>query len=150
METDSKIIMYIGPNQIKEVKQTEEKTAGGFEIVEVYFDNGRKERFSKQMYDKIVSETSCDLSELRDKRIFPVTEVVLGVLRDWGIKVGELPYFSAVLNRSLDDNHFAAIKELWSKWMPRPLDPSDVDLITVDLVLKSSGKTLDDILKESN
>ena len=138
---------YIGEKKIESAKETEEKTLGGFSIIEVQYESGI-EWFSSLMFEKIVSETPCDLSELREKRITPIVNVLLTVLRDWGIKLSELPYMSAVLNQSLDFNQKEALVELWSKWMPRPISSDDIDLITVDRVLHSIKlKTLDDVLK---
>lgn len=128
---------YIGSKKIERTKEIEEKTPNGFSIIEVEYEDQTKEWISSLMFEKIVSETPYDLSELRDKRITPIVQVVLAVLRDWGIKLNELPYMSVLLNQSLDFNQKEALLELWSKWMPRPISPDDVDMITIDRVLKS-------------
>lgn len=137
---------FIGPRKIKSIRQTDEKTTGDIPLFEVTFEDGVVERFSELMFKKIVSEESCDLNVLRDKRVFAVVEVMLEILRDWGIRLSELPYLSAVLNRSLDTNTKEALSELWSHWMPKPQDPEDVDLITIDRILKSKKVTLADVL----
>lgn len=142
--------MFIGGREVKDTKNTGEVTPGGFEVLEVTFQNGRVERFSKLMYDKIVTENSIDETELRNKRIFPIVEALLVVLRDWGIRLGELPYMSLLLNQSLDYNTKEAIIELWSQYMPKPDSPDDVDLQTVDRVLKLRKVTLDDVIKPDN
>ena len=130
-------VEYIGERQIREVKTLEEKTVGGAEIVEVTYDGGTKEVFSKLMYDTIVSEQSCDLTTLRDKRIQSVVATILAILREWGIKTSELGYMSVLLNQSLQNNEKEALKELWSAWLPTIQDVDDVDMITVDRVLRS-------------
>jgi len=137
---------YIGEKKIKSHRETEERTPRGNSLIEVQFENGDVERYSSLMFEKIISEESCNLSELLDKRIFPVVEEVLGILRDWGVKLGELPYLSLKLNQSLDENAKQAHIELLSQWMPRPLSPDEVDLITIDRILKSKKRTLKDIL----
>ena len=139
--------MFIGKKSIKEKIELDEKTPGEVSLVQVIFEDGTSERISRLMYDKIVSETQCDDSDLRDKRIFPIVEELLKLLRDWGIKVNELSYMSAVLNRSLDANLKEATNELWSQWMSKPASPDDVDLVTVDRVLRNQKKTLEDVLK---
>lgn len=128
------------------MKELAEKTPGGFTIVQVRYEDGTVEWFSAPMFEKVVSEKPCDASALRDKRIAPIVQAIISILRDWGIKLGELPYMSALLNQSLDFNSKEALIELWSKWMPRPLSPDDVDLVTIDRVLKSKQVTLNDIL----
>lgn len=134
---------FIGEKQVKSVETTDEKTPGGTEILKVEYEDGTREFFSKLMYDQIVTEESITLSDLRDKRVQPVVAMLLVALREWGLKLGELGYLSALLNRSLDSNRDAALQELWSKWMPRPLSVDDVDLITIDRVLKTINKNKD-------
>lgn len=138
--------MFIGKKKVKETRETEEKTPGNSPILEVAYEDGTVERFSKIMYDQIISEESCDESVLRDKRIHPVVGTVLAILREYGVKVGETPYLSALLNQSLNSNVEEATKELWSNFMPLPLSLDDVDLVTIDRVLKSKKKTLNDVI----
>ena len=123
---------FIGLKKIKQV-------SGEIEIM-VEYEDGSKEIFSKLMYDKIVSDISCDATTLREKRILPIVQAVLGVLRDWGIKLNELPYMSAVLNQSLKQNEDEALKELWLTWIPTLNTIEDIDLVAIDSVLKSKGK----------
>jgi hypothetical protein len=127
--------MFIGEKEIKEVKEAKGKTIGGNPIMEVKFTNGDVQHFSKLMYDRIVSEEKCDLTQLREKRLTPVLEIVLAVLRDWGVTSGELPYFSIKLNQSLDYNTNQALIKLVSKYMPTPKSLDDIDYITIDRIL---------------
>ncbi len=137
---------FIGGRKIKQATETIEKTAGGFSLVQVEYEDKTIEWVSSKMLEKVVSDKSCDASELRDKRVTPIVQEILAMLRDWGIKLGELPYMSALLNQSLDFNQREAILELWSKWMPKPSSPDEVDFITVDRVLKSKRLTLNDVI----
>jgi len=120
---------YIGPKKIKLI-------SGEKEIL-VEFEDDTKEVLSKLMYGTIVSETPCDLTALREKRVKPVVEAILTVLRDWGIKLNEMPYLSALLTQSLQYNEEEALKKLWTRWIPTLKTLDDVDLITVDKVLRS-------------
>lgn len=128
---------FVGGKRIAWVVETEEKTEGGSSLVEVSYEDGSIERFSTLMFENIVTDESIDESQLRDKRVQPLVGVILSVLRDWGVKVGELPYFSALLNQSLNYNVEEATKELWAKFMPRPKSLDDVDTVTIDRVLKT-------------
>lgn len=139
---------FIGEKKIKQAITTEEKTPGGVNLIEVEFEDGTIELFSELMYKNTTSEESCDATQLREKRIVPIVGVLLAVLRDYGIKLGELSYMSTLLNQSLQFNEAEAIKELWSQWALKPKSLDDVDLITVDRVLKSKKKTLDEVLGE--
>ena len=128
---------FIGKKKIREVKELEEKTPGGYPMKEVTFEDNSVEWFSGLMFDNIASDSRCDDTELRDKRIFPLVQVMLSVLRDWGVKVGELQYLATLLNQSLDSNTSEAVKEMWSKFMPKPADLDEVNLIAIDRVLKT-------------
>ena len=129
---------YIGPKKIKSVETSEEKTVGGNDITKVIYEDGTIEFISSMMFDKVVSEETSDESVLRDKRMTPVVELVLSILRDWGVKVGELPYFSALLNRSLEYNSNQALLKLVGEYMPKPNSLDDIDYITVDRILRNN------------
>lgn|SRR3990167_8892967 len=130
-------MQYIGLKKIKGIRETEEKTPGGTPIIEVEYEDGLKECFSKIMYDEIVSDKSCDLTELRDKRVRPVVAYTLAIFREWGLKTGEVGYMSALLNQSLESNETEALKELWLKWTPTLSSLDDVSLLDIDRILKS-------------
>src|SRR3990167_714724 len=131
--------MFIGPKQIKETKDGG-KTLNGIEVIEIFYEDNTKEIFSKLMYDKIVSKESCDLTQLRDKRLDPLVKETLTVLRNWGIKLSELTSFYALLNLSMGNSEKEALLELWQEIVPTLQDPDDIDLIAVDLILKRRGE----------
>ena len=136
--------MFIGPKEIKTTEKTEETTPSGSPVIKVTYHDGAVERIASAMYEKIATEEKCSLEELRSKRCQPVVAVLLLVLNEWGVKLGELGYISALLNQSLEFNKDAALRELWSQWMPKPITPDDVDLLTVDRVLKGIPKVAKD------
>ena len=128
---------FIGSKRIKEIRTVSDKTPSGVEVNEVEFENGEVEWFSSLMLKQIITDQKIDDTQLREKRVVPVVQMILAVLRDWGIKTGETPYFSALLNQSLNANIEEATKELWSKYMPKPKDLDEVNLIVIDRVLKT-------------
>lgn len=130
---------YIGERLIKSYKKTKETTAGGTPIIKVEYEDGLVEHLSELMFGKIVEESSCNATELMKKRVEPVAEQVLMILREWGLKTGELPYFSQLLNTSLDYNRDAALLKLISDYMPKPLSLEDIDMICIDRVLRSTN-----------
>lgn len=127
---------FIGEKKIKSSGKTKEKTPGGVTIMRVEFEDGVVEHFSDLMFGQVVSDESCDLTALRDKRMTPVVEIVLAAMREWGVKVGELPYFSALLNQSLQHNSDQALLKLVGGYMPKPLSLDEVDYVTIDRILK--------------
>lgn len=138
---------YIGEKEVTVTTYgTEEKTPGGVSIITVEYADGGIEKLSKLMYDATATGEPCDASALRDRRVFPVVSAVAGLMRDWGLKVGETPYFASVLNHSLNENVEEATKELWAQHMPKPASLDDVDLVTVDRILTARRPTLGDLL----
>lgn len=117
----------------KEVKESKDENG----LITVLYLDGKTETLSKIMFDEIVSEEKCDATTLRDKRVRPVVAQVLGVMRLWGIKTGEVGYFSALLNQSLMNNENEALKQLWKGVIPTLNTLDDVSLVDVDKVLKT-------------
>ena len=138
MSIEEKVNKYVGQKKIKKADLTGEKTPSGSEIVSLEFDDGSIELCSELMFSHAVTDKKKDLSELRDLRVKPIVAIVLSVLRDWGIKLSELQYFSVLLQQSLDFNHSEAVKELWSKHMPKPQSPDEISLLVIDKVLKDA------------
>lgn len=138
--------MFIGTKQIKSYKQF---TLNEIALIEITYNDNTKEILSKLMFDKVKSDKSYDDTTLRDKRIFPVVEELLKVLHNWGVKLNELALISALLNTSLEENKREALNELWSKWTIKPQSPDDIDLVTIDRVLRNRKISLTDIIKKS-
>jgi len=139
---------YIGEKKIKGVIETGEKTHGGEPLVRVEFKDGTAEFLAKKMCDATQTEKAVDLTVLRDRRMEPVLTETLALLRDWGVKIGELQYFSARLNQSLDENSTEAMRVLWSQHMPKPKELDDVDFVTIDRVLRNRKVTAQEVLNE--
>lgn len=137
---------FIGEKEVKLSEKTEDTTPGGVPIIKVMYADGNVEMFSELMFEKIVTEEPQDLAKLRDARCQPVVAVILTVMREWGVKLGELGYISALLNNSLEFNKTNALAELFTKWMPRPLSIDDVDLVTIDRILKEHKPSINEIL----
>lgn len=130
---------YIGDKKIKSHKKTKEKTPAGTPIVKVEYEDGLVEHLSEIMFNRVVSSKPCNLTELRDKRVFPIMEQVLMILREWGIKESEFGYFSTLLNDHLTKVKDEAYIKLVSQYMPKPLTSEDVDLITLDRILRDAS-----------
>lgn len=140
MVIEDQVGKFIGPKKITSVSPIGQMTPGGFELWEIGFKDDTAERFSAPMLKHVIRKKSIDISELRDKRIAPVVEVTLQVLRDWGIKMSELQFYSAMLQNSLDYNYNQAQNILLSEWMPKPISPDEVDLLVIDRILRSKAK----------
>ena len=132
---------YIGKKQIKENVETSDKTPAGNSIYKIVYVDDTVEYFSHPMLDKIISDERCDESQLREKRVRPIVEMCLAVLREWGLKVGELPYLSQLMNQSLNYSSDQALIKLVANYMPKPNSLDDVDYLTIDRILKDDSAT---------
>ena len=133
---------FIGPKSIASANYTGDKTSSGVELVKVNYEDESIEYLSSLMFEETISKEKCTETDLRDKRIAPIVQGCLKIMRDWGLKSGETPYMSTVLNQSLDFNQKEAIYELLSAWMPRPNSLDELDYITVDRILLSKAEKL--------
>lgn len=136
---------YIGGRKIKHHENTKETTHGGTPLVRVEFANGDAEFISKLTFDNVVTENPIEPTELRERRVDPVIEKTLALLREHTILIGDLSYFALKLNQSLNYNTDQAQITLFEEWMPRPNSLDDVDLSTIDRILKSRKVSLKDI-----
>ena len=148
MEEIKQVVQFIGEKQVLTIIDSGVKTIGGFAIMEVEYADNTKESFSSLMLDKILSDESCDATALREKRMQPLVGEVLKVLCDWGIRLSELGYMSLLLNQSIEFNQKEALVKLWSNWGPKLLAPDDVDMITIDKVLRL--QTINDTINPEN
>ena len=136
---------YIGEKQIKKA------TPDGVNIMSIEYMDGSKELVSSLMLDKVLSSEPCDVTELRDKRLAPIVEGVLSVLRNWGLRMSELPQFSVLLSQSLDFNEKQALVEILNQYTgSKMLSPDELDMLTIDKVLKEikpeNNITMHDVL----
>ncbi len=128
---------FIGEKQVVDVTETQEKTPNGSPILSIEYKDGTKELIPTLMFDRVVSDKSCDISVLRDKRVQPIVEEVLKVLRDWGLRLSELQHLSLLMNQSIAFNQTQALVEVLSKYTStKLLSPEDVDMLTIDRILK--------------
>lgn len=130
---------FIGKRQIKDSKVSEEKTQMGNAIREVEYEDGTKELIAQCMFDKIVSEEQEDETKLRDKRVSMIVEIILYSLREWGTKVGEVDAITQLLGQSLTYNSNQALLSLIGDYMPKPLSLDEVDMITLDRILRDKN-----------
>lgn len=145
MDFTKQIGNYIGNKKIKNIELSDQVTHGGVNILVVTYKDDTQEQFSALMLAKVITERAIDASPLRDLRVTPVVAICLEVLRDWGIKMSELSYFATTLNQSLNYNHNQALLVLLSKWMIKPNDSEEIDLVTIDRILRDTKKPTENV-----
>ena len=139
---------FVGDRKIKSTTTLEEKTPGGTALIRVDYANGETEVLSKLMFDHVVRKQSIDATALRELRLAKLIEQTLALCREWGIKIGETPYYGQMLNHFLNYNITEAELILWGEWTQKPRERDDVSLIDVDRVLRSARPTLKEVIGE--
>ena len=125
--------MFIGPREIKGEPVEAEN------LVTVEYKDGTSEILSKLMYDITLSKKACDLTELMEKRIKPIVKETLTIMRNYGMKLSEVSHFLKFITEMLEINEEAAIVELWKPLNKTIQRSDDIDLISIDKVLKSKN-----------
>lgn len=122
---------YLGPNKIKEIKKTDEKTYLGNEKLIVIYENDQEECFPVKMLDAGITNIESDWSELREARVKPIVEQLMTILTEAELKKSEIDY---VTGPKLVESILLAFKlaneKLWGKIY------DDVTMKDADKILK--------------
>lgn len=127
---------YIGEKAVESVEDTDQTTIGGVAVKQVIYKDGSSERLSEKMLEVASTDKKVDLTELRELRLHPVVQETLSLWLDWGIRVDEVNYLCNLLGQSINENGNAAIVKLWGERGANIAEPSAIDLITIDRVLR--------------
>lgn len=133
---------FLGDKQIKFVEEAE-PSKSGIELMTVVFNDGSREQYSKLMLEQegVVTPQVQDLTEFRDRRVFPVVKDILKLLRDYNLKVDEVQYLFAKTATSMNVNIDKAEASLWG--VERL---GQQTIVQVDDVLLSAQPTLKDVI----
>lgn len=134
METEKYIGKYVGPNKIKEVKETEEKTYLGNTKLELVYENGQTVLLPTDTVEAVMTEELSDLTKLREARVNPVVEKILVILTESELTNEDMDYaIGPKLTESLNMAVNQAQKILWGK------EKHEVTLMDIDKVLKGAN-----------
>lgn len=124
---------YFGPRKIKNVVESKEKTYLGKIKLILSFEDGSEETYPLEVVEGLISETSIDLSELRDRRVKPVIEKLLVVLLESELTKEDLIYATGIkFTESLKGCEEKANEILWGK-------PNyQITLSDIDKILKKN------------
>lgn len=133
---------FLGNKQIKFVEEAA-PSKSGVELVTVVFNDGSREQYSKLMLSQegVVTPQIQDLTEFRDRRVFPVVKDILKLMRDYNLKVDEVQYLSAKVATSINVNIDKAEASFWG--VERL---GQQTIVQVDDMLLSAQPTLNDVL----
>ena len=133
---------FLGDKQIKFVKDAE-VSKSGVELVTVVFNDGSREQYSKLMLEQegVVTPQIQDLTEFRDRRVFPIVSDILKLMRGYNIKVEEVDYLLQKTTTSINMNLQKAEASFWGV---ERLGKQTI--VQVDDVLLSAQPTLKDVI----
>lgn len=131
METELK---YIGQRIVKSLSPY------GEDAYFVTYEDGHEEILAKVMFDAIVSDSECDATALRDKRVETVTKVMLELFKRYNVEISEMDKISQVIALSVNDSFIRANNILWGT--------KDRTFLDIDRILKSKKIPLSEIVKD--
>jgi hypothetical protein len=79
----------------------------------VTFTDKSTEELSKMMIAETITEKQIDLTELRNKRCFPVVAEILKVLRDANVRISEIDFITQRVIMSIDESREVGNNKLW-------------------------------------
>jgi hypothetical protein len=105
---------WLGDRQIKFIEEAT-PSKSGVELVSVVFNDGSREQYSKLMLsqDGVVSPQIQDLTEFRERRVLPVVQEILTVLRDYNVRIDEVDYVMQKAVTSINMNLQEAEASFW-------------------------------------
>ena len=105
---------WLGDKQVKFIEEAE-PSKSGVELVTVVFNDGEREQYSKLMLEQegVVTPQIQDLTEFRNKRVFPVVKEILKTLLNFNLKMDEIDYTMALAVTSLNENLKKAECSFW-------------------------------------
>jgi hypothetical protein len=79
----------------------------------VTFTDKSTEELSKLIIAEAITDKQCDLTELRNKRCFPVVAEILKVLRDANVRISEIDFITQRVIMSIDESREVGNTKLW-------------------------------------
>lgn len=126
---------YIGEKEIKVVTDTTKLTPLGGKVMEVTYVDGTTEEITEKTL-KIIKDTKpCDATELRRRRVEPVVQEFLIMMREGNLKLSEVDYAMSLVIESINQNSNEANNKLWNV-----SDGGERTFLQVDEVLKDGEK----------
>lgn len=105
---------FIGPNEIKSIELTDEKTPAGANIYMVEFGE-RKERVTDKSLRAMASDEAIDYTRLQKRKFTPLIQDMLAVVMEYDIMLYEIESLMRQLAGSMDDTYGRAENYLWTK-----------------------------------
>lgn len=135
---------YLGPNKILAVKETDQKTPLGSEIVEVIFEHGRSRVFPKLVLEKFSTRKPVDYTAFWQSREKELVAKLLEVIMEYDVNPLELTLLvKSFASKALDAwdraSHF-----LWTghdeSWAPGANFQDFLTLLDADRILNGINK----------
>lgn len=105
---------FIGPNEIKSIELTEERTPAGANVYMVEFGE-RKERITDKALRAMASDEAIDYTRLQKRKFTPLIQDMLGAVMEYDIMLYEIESLMRQFAGSMDDTYNRAQNYLWTK-----------------------------------
>jgi hypothetical protein len=127
---------YIVNKQIKSLELSDEKTYLDNEMYLIRFYDGTEQLLSKEVIKNIADKKSYDLTQLRDKMVFPLVQKILAIITEANLKIEDINYLQERTSMTINENLKKATTIAWG------MDLQERKMMDVDVMLKKN-ETLD-------
>jgi len=123
---------YIGQKEVvlSELSKFEGNNGESIETVKVTYADGSVELLTKKMFEAIAKTDPCDLTALRELRIYPITKDILRLFLEYGLKDDEVTYLFSVIEMSLNNTRKELMKAIFKK------EPTENNFLDYEMKLK--------------
>jgi hypothetical protein len=99
-------MQYIGPKEIASMEDSVFKTIEGVEIPchKVTFSDNSIELIPVKTFNAVALEMPSDLSDLRNRKTYPIVKEMLELMLSYNVKLSEIDYIFQLVTTSINEN----------------------------------------------
>lgn len=139
---DTETSVYVGSNKVSSVAVVDNyKTPMGSNLVDVTYESGAIERFTKKTYELVVTDVASDASIVRRTKFNAMVPSIITVICEFDLKVSEMQSLLQEVANSLDNSFGRATNYVWTnddrQYVPNSNPLFDRGVLDADRILKS-------------
>lgn len=104
---------YIGPNKILGITPIDLKTANDGDVVEVLFENGKKQIFTAKTLGVVVTNEPSDHTSVSNAKLQAMVADMLKIVEDYDVSYLEISSLGTRLGTAINENMNRARSFLW-------------------------------------
>lgn len=124
---------YIGNKVISGTFDLPLKTALGEKVLTVSFEDGTQTTLTEKSYNRMITDTETDATNLRKLKCEPVVQEILVLMQEANLTMGEVNFVIELTALSIDKNASDAMNKIFKVEYPE-----DRTLLSIDALLKGN------------